>query len=68
MPLSAVSNDEGELPHTQKSDEKESRSTTFIHCDACATGEGEWYRMAWLDPQSVEWDSGGEHVQFVANK
>ena len=44
LPLSAVSNDEGELPHIQKSDEKESRSTTFIHCDACAsskTGEGE---------------------------
>ena len=67
LPLSAVSNDEGELPHIQKSDEKESRSTTFIHCDACATGEGEWYRMAWLDPQSVEWDSGGEHVQPVSH-
>ena len=53
LPLSAVSNDEGELPHIQKSDEKESRSTTFIHCDACAsskTGEGELVSNGFVGP------------------
>ena len=68
LPLSAVSNDEGELPHIQKSDEKESRaqlrSSTATPAPARKLAKGSWYRMASLVPQSVEWDSGGEHVQL----